>query len=91
MAVFAIFDSALDVYVTLTISIILTGHIKKINSTGARENINLYISVVLTNAIRTAALSVVNMTATVYVLLVSKPFLYVAYDFFVFNKSFFYY
>ncbi|KAI9359721.1 hypothetical protein BD770DRAFT_319508, partial [Pilaira anomala] len=64
--IFAIFDSALDVYVTLTITIILTRHIKRINSTGARGNINLYISVVLTNAIRTAALSVVNIFATVY-------------------------
>lgn len=61
----------MDAYVSTVITIILVSHIRKLHSMGIGGNLNLYISVVLSNVIRTTILSILNLVCTVYFIVVS--------------------
>ncbi|KAG2199817.1 hypothetical protein INT47_009430, partial [Mucor saturninus] len=65
-AAYTLFDFTMDMYVTATVSIILTSHIRRSNLMGVEGNMSLYVSVVLTNAFRTFILSIINLICTVY-------------------------
>jgi hypothetical protein len=73
-------DCLSDIYVSTVITAILTGHIRRLHISDAGVNSNLYISIVLTNVIRTVVLSVLNLVCTVYFLVVS-----VMYKLYVYN------
>lgn len=70
-AAYTLFDFTMDLYVTITVSTILATHIRRSNLMGVEGNMNLYVSVVLTNAFRTFILSVINLICTVYLFVVS--------------------
>ncbi|EPB87652.1 hypothetical protein HMPREF1544_05535 [Mucor circinelloides 1006PhL] len=66
---YTLFDTAIDFYVSIVITFILATHIKKMCAAHIGGNISLYKSVVISNAIRTILLSMVNLVCTVYYLI----------------------
>ncbi|CAO3654484.1 unnamed protein product [Mucor fragilis] len=67
--VYTLLDTVIDFYVSIVITVILITHIKRLHANHVGGNVNLYTSVVISNAIRTIVLSVVNLVCTVYYLI----------------------
>ncbi|KAL9538707.1 hypothetical protein MBANPS3_010729 [Mucor bainieri] len=65
---YTLFDTAIDFYVSITITFILVTHIRRLHADRVGGNVDLYKSVVISNAIRTILLSIVNLVCTVYYL-----------------------
>ncbi|KAI7898263.1 uncharacterized protein BX663DRAFT_564919 [Cokeromyces recurvatus] len=65
---YALFDALLDGYVSFMITFILCRHIRELNVERVQGNVNLYISVVLSNVIRTVVLTIVSIACAVYYL-----------------------
>lgn len=69
---YTMMDTVMDIYVSTVITVILVSHIKKLHALGVRSNVSLYISLVLTNVIRTTILSILNLVCTVYFIVVGS-------------------
>ncbi|KAF1802340.1 hypothetical protein FB192DRAFT_1280001, partial [Mucor lusitanicus] len=67
---YTLFDTAIDFYVSSMITFILVTHIRRLHADRVGGNVNLYKSVVISNAIRTILLTLVNLVCTVYYLVV---------------------
>lgn len=65
---YTLFDTVIDFYVSIAIAFILVTHIRRLYADRVDGSVNLYKSVVISNAIRTILLSIVNLVCTVYYL-----------------------
>ncbi len=68
--VYTLFDTCIDLYVTIMISAILISHIRSLVSDRMKINKNLYISVIYHNVIRTVLLTVVNLISAIFIIMV---------------------
>ncbi|KAI8079660.1 uncharacterized protein B0P05DRAFT_587109 [Gilbertella persicaria] len=69
------YDSAVDIYVSVLVSLLLYQHIKKLNISGYNESMNMCTSVILSNVIRAAILSVTNLASALsYIYISDNPF-----------------
>ncbi|CAO3688216.1 unnamed protein product [Rhizopus microsporus] len=66
--VYTLYDTVIDVYVTMMISIILISHIRSLAFDDMRINIILYTSVIYNNVIRTVALTIVNLLSAIFII-----------------------
>ncbi|CEG67429.1 hypothetical protein RMATCC62417_03862 [Rhizopus microsporus] len=66
--VYTLYDTVIDVYVTMMISIILISHIRSLAFDDMRINIILYTSVIYHNVIRTVALTIVNLLSAIFII-----------------------
>ncbi|ORE02512.1 hypothetical protein BCV72DRAFT_234566 [Rhizopus microsporus var. microsporus] len=66
--VYTLYDTVIDVYVTVMISVILISHIRSLAFDDMRINILLYTSVIYNNVIRTVALTIVNLLSAIFII-----------------------
>ncbi|KAI9281044.1 hypothetical protein BY458DRAFT_430018 [Sporodiniella umbellata] len=70
--VYTIYDTFIDLYVTVVISVVLISHIRSLDLGSIRVNISLYTSVVYNNIIRTVLLTIVNTISAVFIITRNK-------------------
>lgn len=68
--VYTLFDTCIDLYVTIMISAILISHIRSLVSDRMKINKNLYTSVIYHNVIRTVSLTIVNLISAIFIIMV---------------------
>lgn len=68
--IYTLYDTLIDVYVTVVISYILLSHIRSLVSDRMQVNNNLYVSVIYHNVIRTVCLTIVNLISTTLIVMV---------------------
>ncbi|KAG0173859.1 hypothetical protein DFQ30_006832 [Apophysomyces sp. BC1015] len=67
--VYTLYDTAIDLYVTIMITYILVKHIHRLQTAQMRANTTLYFAVVCSNVIRTVALTVVNFISAIFIIM----------------------
>ncbi|KAI8984698.1 hypothetical protein BDF20DRAFT_861274 [Mycotypha africana] len=70
--VYTLYDTVVDFYVTLMISIVLISHIRSIISTRMKVNTLLYTSVIYNNVLRTLCITIVNLMSTLLIIMENK-------------------
>ncbi|CAO0796053.1 unnamed protein product [Mucor circinelloides] len=67
--VYTLYDTLIDLYVTIMISAILISHIRSLVSDRMRVNKLLYTSVIYHNVIRTICLTIVNLISAIFIIM----------------------
>jgi hypothetical protein len=70
--VYTIYDTVLDLYVTMSISYILISHIRSLVKDSMKVNKSLYTSVIYHNVTRTICLTVVNLVSAIFIIMVNS-------------------
>lgn len=65
--VYTIYDTVVDIYVTIIITTILVSHIRSLTSGHLRISITLYTSVIYNNVIRTVLLTILNIILAAFI------------------------
>ncbi|KAF7721611.1 hypothetical protein EC973_004358 [Apophysomyces ossiformis] len=67
--VYTLYDTVIDLYVTIMITYILVKHIRRLHTAQMRPNTTLYFAVVCSNVVRTLALTVVNFISAIFIIM----------------------
>ncbi|KAK4517268.1 uncharacterized protein ATC70_000600 [Mucor velutinosus] len=67
--VYTLYDTLIDLYVTIMISAILISHIRSLVSDRMKVNKLLYTSVIYHNVIRTICLTIVNLISAIFIIM----------------------
>ncbi|KAI8973209.1 hypothetical protein BDF20DRAFT_945460 [Mycotypha africana] len=70
--VYTLYDTFIDLYVSIMIIIIIINHIRSLKSDSLRGNTILYTSVIYYNAIRTVCLTIANFLSAFFVIMDAK-------------------
>lgn len=76
---YTLYDTLIDLYVTIMISVILISHIRALLSDRMKVNTVLYTSVICQNVLRTVVLTIVNLISAICIITVMSQYLFILY------------
>lgn len=71
---YTLFDTLIDLYVTIVIAYILVKHILRLRRTRTEGKVSVYISIIAQNVVRTIILTLSNLTSAVLIIMVNWVF-----------------
>ncbi|KAI9354395.1 hypothetical protein BD770DRAFT_324830 [Pilaira anomala] len=72
--VYTLYDTFIDVYVTVVISCVLITHIRSLVADRMKVNKNLYTSVIYHNVFRTVCLTIVNLISAIFIIMQGQEY-----------------